>query len=180
MKYNKDLFITALTFATVQHCEQVRKSTGFPYIIHPVRVADKVIKYGKHDYKLAIAALLHDVIEDCFEGIYEKGYGIITNLFGTEICNLVKELTLDKTQYKTVGKTKYLIQEINKMSHDALTIKLCDRLDNVEDLDGMDKKFKKYYIKQTKEIIYSININKVLPCHRVLMNKILNACSTHE
>jgi (p)ppGpp synthase/HD superfamily hydrolase len=57
-------FEQALIFATRKHAGQIRKGTGTPYISHLLSVAALVLEAGG-DENLAIAALLHDVVEDC-------------------------------------------------------------------------------------------------------------------
>ncbi len=57
-------FEQALLFATRQHEGQSRKQTSIPYIAHLLGVASLVLEAGG-DEDLAIAALLHDVVEDC-------------------------------------------------------------------------------------------------------------------
>lgn len=54
----------ALAYARRAHGEQLRKGTRIPYIAHPLVVAGLVLAHGG-DEDQAIAALLHDVIEDC-------------------------------------------------------------------------------------------------------------------
>src|SRR5579871_7017240 len=57
-------FEEALLFATRKHAGQTRKATAVPYIAHLLSVAGLVLEAGG-DEDLAIAALLHDVVEDC-------------------------------------------------------------------------------------------------------------------
>ena len=57
-------FAEAVEFATVMHDGQVRKGSGVPYISHPLAVAAIALQHGA-DEDQAIAALLHDVPEDC-------------------------------------------------------------------------------------------------------------------
>jgi len=57
-------FEQALIFATRKHAGQIRKGTGTPYISHLLSVAALVLEAGGNE-DLAIAALLHDVVEDC-------------------------------------------------------------------------------------------------------------------
>jgi len=57
-------FERALLFATRKHAGQTRKGTPTPYISHLMSVAGLVLEAGG-DEDLAIAALLHDVVEDC-------------------------------------------------------------------------------------------------------------------
>ncbi len=56
-------FDDALIFATRLHSRQVRKGSGIPYIAHLLAVASLVLEYGGNEDE-AIAALLHDAIED--------------------------------------------------------------------------------------------------------------------
>jgi len=54
----------ALAFAVEKHGPQRRKGTQIPYICHPLAVASLVLEDGG-DEEEAMAALLHDVVEDC-------------------------------------------------------------------------------------------------------------------
>ncbi len=56
-------FEEALLFATRLHAAQLRKGTTIPYIAHLLAVAGIVLDYGGTETE-AIAALLHDAIED--------------------------------------------------------------------------------------------------------------------
>ncbi|MDV2990445.1 MAG: hypothetical protein N4J56_000099 [Chroococcidiopsis sp. SAG 2025] len=56
-------FTEALTYATELHAKQVRKSSGVPYISHLLGVTSIALEYGANEDE-AIAALLHDAIED--------------------------------------------------------------------------------------------------------------------
>src|SRR5215831_1039581 len=58
-----DRFDRALLYATHVHGGQVRKGTSIPYIAHLLSVSATVLEYGG-DEELAIAALLHDSVED--------------------------------------------------------------------------------------------------------------------
>ena len=53
----------ALVFAARLHRGQRRKGSGIPYVSHLLAVASLVIEHGE-DEDQAIAALLHDAIED--------------------------------------------------------------------------------------------------------------------
>ncbi len=56
-------FTQALVYATQLHAHQVRKGSGVPYIAHLLGVASIALEYGANEDE-AIAALLHDAIED--------------------------------------------------------------------------------------------------------------------
>jgi (p)ppGpp synthase/HD superfamily hydrolase len=57
-------FEAALLVANRKHAGQGRKGTTIPYIAHLLSVAGLVLEAGG-DEDLAIAAVLHDVVEDC-------------------------------------------------------------------------------------------------------------------
>ena len=56
-------FESALLLATRLHAEQVRKGSGVPYVSHLLAVSSLVMEHGG-DEDQAIAALLHDAVED--------------------------------------------------------------------------------------------------------------------
>lgn len=56
-------FADALAFATTAHRDQARKGTTIPYVSHLLSVAALVLEDGGDETE-AIAALLHDVVED--------------------------------------------------------------------------------------------------------------------
>jgi (p)ppGpp synthase/HD superfamily hydrolase len=56
-------FSDALSYAAALHAEQRRKLAGEPYVAHLLAVAAIVMEYGG-DEDEAIAALLHDAVED--------------------------------------------------------------------------------------------------------------------
>ncbi len=56
-------FCDALAYAATLHADQRRKVSGVPYVAHLLSVAGIALHYGA-DENEAIAALLHDAIED--------------------------------------------------------------------------------------------------------------------
>ena len=54
----------AFRYAAEKHDGQTRKQTAVPYLSHLMAVASLVLEAGG-DEDMAIAALLHDVVEDC-------------------------------------------------------------------------------------------------------------------
>lgn len=57
-------FQRAFLFAAEKHAAQARKASTTPYIAHLMGVASLVLEFGGNE-EMAIAALLHDVVEDC-------------------------------------------------------------------------------------------------------------------
>ncbi len=58
-----DKYQTALLFTTDLHKQQIRKGSGIPYLSHLLSVSALVMEHGGSEDE-AIAALLHDAIED--------------------------------------------------------------------------------------------------------------------
>ena len=179
-KQEATLLQKAIEFAAVAHQKQKRKGDGRPYIVHPLSVMNKLNK-AKPDSSnpglLACAALLHDVVEDC--GI---PLDVIAQIFGFQVAGIVEELTLEKDKYFTIGKTKYLCEELTKMSSYALAIKLCDRWDNIEDMKTMDKNFQKTYIEETTTILSYLKANRVklTNTHQALIREIEKEMLTYD
>ena len=57
-------FSQALFYAADAHAEQTRKGTSVPYVAHVLAVAALALENGANEDE-AIAALLHDTVEDC-------------------------------------------------------------------------------------------------------------------
>jgi (p)ppGpp synthase/HD superfamily hydrolase len=85
MSYS-DRFDEALAYAHALHREQTRKGGGAPYIGHLLAVAALVIDAGA-DEEVAIAALLHDAVED--QG-GSKVLGEIERRFGARAAAIVE------------------------------------------------------------------------------------------
>jgi len=82
-------FETALSFAARLHLTQARKGTGTPYIGHLLGVASLVIENGG-DEDEAIAALLHDAVEDQGGKPTES---VIERMFGKKVADIVRGCT---------------------------------------------------------------------------------------
>ena len=145
------LISKAKQFATEKHKNQVRKFSGEPYVNHPIRVSQLVLKYSKEDNlsKMVAAALLHDTVEDT-----DTTYAEIQKEFGPAVAVLVKELTSEPDIKES--KAEYLSNKMFMMSDQALLIKLADRLDNVTGIKNTPVEFSQRYIKETKIILESL------------------------
>ena len=154
MTINNALLEKAIIFATKAHAGISRKGSGAPYILHPLSVMGRVTDLKKDEVSaeellyLQIVAVLHDTEEDCDD----ITNAIIEAEFGAKIARGVAQLSLNKENCATIGKKEYLVMEMNKMDDNIFDIKLCDRLDNIHDMDAMHEKdpsFRPYYIEQT-------------------------------
>ncbi len=76
----------AFRYAAKWHAGQARKGTAVPYLSHLMAVTSLVLEAGG-DEGMAIAALLHDVVEDCggMPRLRE-----IRKLFGSRVAKIVE------------------------------------------------------------------------------------------
>lgn len=164
---NKSVLLTATSFAAEKHRGQTRKFNGEPYANHRIRVLHTV---SQHTFEPAvlIAAVLHDVLEDCPETNYEE----IVEKFGIEAATIVLSLTNDKEEMaKLGGKRAYLAKKINTLSSDELLIKLADRLDTITYLSNNE--WSRKYCEETRHIfIETINVENLNTSHLSLLDKI--------
>jgi (p)ppGpp synthase/HD superfamily hydrolase len=82
-------FEKALVYATRAHGDQTRKKTGIPYIAHILGVTAIAMEYGANETE-AIAALLHDAVEDCGG---ERRLRDIEKKFGKAVAKIVDGCT---------------------------------------------------------------------------------------
>lgn len=149
----------AANYAAEKHTG-VFRSSGEPYINHPLRVAYTVASWGLES-EAVVAALLHDVVEDCDDVTIET----IKNLFNLRIANLVDSVTSVDNTITEAEKQKLTKADIDKMSdakliknmnRTALLIKISDRLDNLNTIGcfPVEKQIKK--ARDTREILVPI------------------------
>ncbi|WP_174709362.1 HD domain-containing protein [Nostoc sp. TCL240-02] len=121
-------FEEALVYATQLHTEQVRRISGVPYISHLLSVTALVLEDGGSEDE-AIAALLHDAIED--QGGRRTGE-IIRQKFGDKVADIVESCTesdaVPQPPWKE-RKQKYL-ENISQGSPEVLRVALADKVHN--------------------------------------------------
>lgn len=82
-------FEEALLFAIRLHSKQIRKGTTVPYVAHLLSVTGIALEYGA-DEDEAIAALLHDAIEDQGGAVIRDD---IRRRFGEKVVDIVNGCT---------------------------------------------------------------------------------------
>ncbi|MBE6879839.1 MAG: bifunctional (p)ppGpp synthetase/guanosine-3',5'-bis(diphosphate) 3'-pyrophosphohydrolase [Ruminococcaceae bacterium] len=116
--------------------EGVKRSSGDPYISHPVAVAYILVDKFSMDTDTICAALLHDVVEDT-----DIGLDVLQKKFGEDVARLVDGVTkIGKVPLNT--REEQQAENIRKiliaMSKDlrVIIIKLADRLHNMRTLES--------------------------------------------
>jgi GTP pyrophosphokinase len=132
-----DLLKRAYEFAELHHRPQ-KRSSGEPYIIHPLNVAATLIKL-QMDLESIIGGLLHDVVEDCDvseDEILEKfGRGIADIVIGCTKISKIKFKTKEESQAENFRKM------VVAMAKDirVIIVKLADRMHNMLTLQYVSK-----------------------------------------
>ena len=96
-----------------------------PYVSHLEDVYNVLLRFGFTDYDLLSVAYLHDIIED-----QDVSYNDLKNMFNLRIADIVFAVTdeLGKNRKERKAKTYAKIRG----NADAITIKLADRIANIE------------------------------------------------
>ena len=149
--------------ATLAHKKQTRKNGRTPYIVHPATVAQLVLFYDNSCYLGAIAAWMHDILEDC----------------GTQgehaFFAALMDMPLSESEIYRVRRAVYALTKNNIIPNRAakwddslsrlvaddtppftILVKICDRMDNLMDMDEFKPGFEKLYIEETDLLISAI------------------------
>jgi GTP pyrophosphokinase len=121
-------FTDALTFATQLHARQTRKGSEVPYIAHLLGVASTVLEHGANEDE-AIAALLHDAIEDQGGATTREE---IRRRFGDTVTEIVDGCTDSDTTPKPPWRQRKeaYIAHIPTASASVLLVSAADKLYN--------------------------------------------------
>ncbi len=146
---HNDLIFRAAALARRAHDGQTRKFSTLPYIVHPARVAGRVLTHAIGSPVTVAAAFVHDVVEDCDYELKD-----IERELGTDVAQLTHELTapstgmsLPRAERKKLDRDFY-----RKVSHEGKVIKLLDRIDNVRDMFGVEDDFAQLYMVESRAL----------------------------
>ena len=132
---DQERLVQALEFALDAHGDQKRKGKDVPYVSHLLQVAGFVMEYGG-DVELAVAALLHDVIEDCpgtkIEDIEER-FGARVAKVVHDCTDLMEDDTPDQKSEWRVRKERYLLH-MKQAEFDTQLVAVCDKLHNISNV----------------------------------------------
>lgn len=127
-----DRFADALVFAEALHRRQTRKGNDVPYVAHLMAVAATVLEWGG-DEDTAIAALLHDAVED------QGGLATaerIRDRFGPRVADMVLACT-DSFSEDPVQKApweerkRHHIEKLRTAGRDVALVTAADKLHNL-------------------------------------------------
>lgn len=125
-------FAEAVGWAAELHATQVRKGTAIPYLAHVLAVAAIALEHGA-DEDVAIAAVLHDAIEDCGGARIRE---VIAARFGGRVAAIVEGCTDADVTPKPpwrARKEAYLAH-LPEAATDVLLVSASDKLHNARSL----------------------------------------------
>ena len=125
-------FHRAFQFAAEKHKGQARKASTIPYLAHLMGVASLVLEAGG-DEDLAIAALLHDVVEDCGGAPMLKE---VRRRFGARVAKVVDGCTDADTYPKPPWRERKenYIRHLKRADADTVLVSAADKLNNVRSI----------------------------------------------
>ena len=150
---DRDGIKRAYVFANEKH-GGVRRKSGEPYINHCLRAARLLAEHG-FESDCLIAALLHDVIEDCDVSLAE-----IREKFGRQVAKIVDTVTsLNDRDYdgrKLTKKQRDILSDaklLKKMNLPALYVKIADRIDNLSTISCFSEEKRLRKAQHTREML---------------------------
>jgi (p)ppGpp synthase/HD superfamily hydrolase len=130
-------FQQAFELASHAHATQVRKGTTTPYLAHLMSVSALVLEHGG-DEDTAIAALLHDAVEDTTDGTAMAA--TIRDRFGDRVADIVLACSdaiavpgQPKAPWRQ-RKTSYLARLGAETDPAVLLVSACDKLHNARSI----------------------------------------------
>lgn len=125
-------FTEAVEYARAHHADDVRKGTTIPYVSHLLAVSALVLEHGGGESE-AIAALLHDVVED---GGGEAALAEISDRFGADVAVIVEgcsDTTAAVKEDWQLRKDRY-IEHLELATPDVLLVSAADKLHNARSI----------------------------------------------
>ena len=125
-------FLKGFLFAAEKHAGQTRKTTTIPYIAHLMGVASLVLEFGG-DEDMAIAALLHDVVEDCGGAPMLKE---VRRRFGNRVAKIVDGCTDSDIDPKPPwrGRKETYLRHLKSAAAQTRLVSAADKLNNVRSI----------------------------------------------
>lgn len=127
--YEKQMLLhDAIVFAARKHAGQKRKGTDTDYICHPLEVLSIVMLASPRNVDLQIAAVLHDVVEDCGVSLKE-----IRQRYGDQVADYVGFVS-DDPCFDWRENKQILIDALKRAGADFCILKGADTLSNLRSM----------------------------------------------
>ena len=127
-----DLINHAFHYAAVHHDGDTRKQQRIPFITHPAHMALILARYGRDDETI-VAALLHDVVEDCGKHSPEHHARQIGEKFGATVLADVLAVTNPSELHGAAKRAGY-IENLKNASERAQWVCAADKIHNARSI----------------------------------------------
>lgn len=117
----------ALQLAVSAHKDQVRKSDGSPYVVHPIMVGMLLKEHGFTETVIA-AAITHDVLEDTAVTPME-----LADALGSEVARIVAGVSEDKSLEWEARKEAYA-HAVAAADEAIKAVSVADKIHNAESM----------------------------------------------
>jgi (p)ppGpp synthase/HD superfamily hydrolase len=137
-------FSEALLFAADIHRQQSRKGTDVPYVAHVIGVSSIALEYGA-DEEEAIAALLHDAIEDAPAALGKDKASIVRAWIKLKFGERVLEIVEGCTDSDEDPKPPWLARKagyIRRIAHEPLSNLLVSVADKVHNVRALQRDYR--------------------------------------
>jgi (p)ppGpp synthase/HD superfamily hydrolase len=158
-------FVRALVYAARLHAAQFRKGTSRPYIGHLLGVASIVLTHGG-DEDEAIAALLHDAVED------QGGKRQLQNIrrrFGPRVARIVAGCTDADTFPKPpwLERKKKYLRHLRRADSSVRLVSAADKLNNAREIlldcrSAGEKVWKRFHAGKKQTLWYYREVERIL------------------
>lgn len=193
---SNDMVAAARAWAEQAHRGQVRDGPDAePYINHPMRVSHRAVDLLRMERErdasllavdegdIAIAAVLHDVLEDCPDPI--SNYATIAARYGARVAawvDLLSKPYREGDADKATNTERYLTRLREFATKPVLIIKAADREDNLRSLtsSGWDLPRRTKYLSDTAKYIEILAAAKLTRCVDALGTAIIDGCRVPE
>ena len=157
----RDIVAAARKIAEDAHAGVFRKWSNppQPYIIHPIRVANKVASLKNIRPEDIAAAYAHDVVEDAPSAADKDMYARrIERECGVVVLTLVMELTFptEGSEWHNrprAEKNVIRFKQMREMSPQAQRIKMVDRWDNLNDMENAPHRLIQKMVDESFELL---------------------------
>lgn len=149
--------VESFRFAAAAHDGQQRDQ-GSPFIDHPVAVAGILWhELGCRDTDVLVAALLHDVLEDC-DWIDPE---ILADLIGMRALAMVKHVTKPPVPLEERDKRDNIyLESLPHLPHESRLLKLADRIHNLRQVvHAGDRAKAGRYLSVSRERFYPLALS---------------------
>lgn len=157
--------VDALRFSARCHAGVYRKDGTTPYFMHLLEVVKIIFEMKIFDFKITIAAILHDIVEDTDIELRE-----IRKRFGSAIKNIVDLMT----KHPNFGR-KYRYWSLMREEPDlnccwrVIVLKFADRIHNMMTLRALQEDKRKKKLEETRTefpLLYRVLASTIMKLHK--------------